>query len=58
MFSGVWDLDDDEVAEDFLENYIALIGERDAKKIAEDICEDVERVERLMRREFRRFLQP
>ena len=58
MFSGVWDLDDDEVAEDFLENYIALIGERDAKKIAEDICEDVERVERLMRGEFRRFLQP
>jgi hypothetical protein len=58
MFSGVWDLDDDEVAEDFLENYIALIGERDVKKIAEDICEDVERVERLMRGEFRRFLHP
>jgi len=54
MFSGVWDLDDDEVAEDFLENYIALIGERDAKKIAEDICEDVERVERLMRGLFTR----
>lgn len=49
MFAGVWDLDDDEVAEDFIENYILLIGERDAKKIAEDICERVERVENLLR---------
>ncbi|ADB57200.1 hypothetical protein [Archaeoglobus profundus] len=49
MFSGVWDLDDDEVAEDFIENYILLIGERNAEKIAEDICESVERVENLMR---------
>jgi len=58
MFSGVWDLDDDEVAEDFIENYILLIGERDVKKIAEDICESVERVQSIMGREFRRFLQP
>ena len=49
MFSGVWDLDDDEVAEDFIENYLILIGESDAKKIAEDICESVERVERILR---------
>jgi len=49
MFSGVWDLDDDEVAEDFIENYILLIGERNAEKIAEDICESVERVENIMR---------
>ncbi len=49
MFAGVWDLDDDEVAEDFIENYILLIGERDAKKIAEDICERVERVENILR---------
>ncbi len=49
MFAGVWDLDDDEVAEDFIENYILLIGERDAKKIAEDICERVERIENILR---------
>lgn len=49
MFSGVWDLDDDEVAEDFIENYILLIGERDVKKIAENICESVERVQSIMR---------
>lgn len=49
MFSGVWDLDDDEVAEDFIENYVLLIGESDAKKIAEDICESVERVENILR---------
>ncbi len=57
MFSGVWDLDDDEVAEDFIENYILLIGERDAKKIAEDICESVERVESIMRNITTRFLR-
>lgn len=50
MFSGVWDLDDDEVAEDFIENYVFLIGERDPEKIAEDICESVERVESILRR--------
>jgi len=50
MFSGVWDLDDDDVAEDFIENYMILIGERDPKKIAEDICEDVGRVESIVER--------
>ncbi|RLI84480.1 MAG: hypothetical protein DRP01_07970 [Archaeoglobales archaeon] len=49
MFSGVWDLDDDEVAEDFIENYMILIGERDVKRIAEDICESVERVESIVK---------
>ena len=56
MFSGMWDLDDDEVAEDFIMNYVAMTGIRDAKKIAEVIGESEERVARLMRREFRRFL--
>ncbi len=56
MFSGMWDLDDDEVAEDFIMNYTAMTGIRDAKRIAEEIGESEERVARLMRREFRRFL--
>ncbi len=56
MFSGMWDLDDDEVAEDFIMNYTAMTGIRDAKKIAEEICESEERVARLMRKEFRKFL--
>ncbi|RLI74524.1 hypothetical protein DRP04_14580, partial [Archaeoglobales archaeon] len=56
MFSGMWDLDDDEVAEDFIMNYMTMTGIRDAKKIAEVIGESEERVARLMRREFRRFL--
>ncbi len=56
MFSGMWDLDDDEVAEDFIMNYTAMTGVRDARKIAEEICESEERVARLMRKEFRRFL--
>ncbi len=56
MFSGMWDLDDDEVAEDFIMNYTAMTGIRDARKIAEEICESEERVLRLMRKEFRRFL--
>ncbi len=56
MFSGMWDLDDDEVAEDFITNYIAMTGIRDAKRIAEEICESEERVLRLMRRDFMRML--
>ncbi len=56
MFSGMWDLDDDEVAEDFISNYVAMTGIRDAKRIAEEICENEERVARLMRGELRRIL--
>ena len=50
MFSGMWDLDDDEVAEDFLINYTAMTGVMDAKRIAEEICESEERVSRILRR--------
>ena len=50
MFSGVWDLDDEEVAEDFIENYIAEFGVVDAERIARDICEDAKRVERIIRK--------
>ncbi len=50
MFSGMWDLDDEEAAEDFIENYIAEFGETDVERIANEICEDVRRVERIMRR--------
>jgi hypothetical protein len=56
MFSGMWDLDDDEVAEDFIMNYTVLTGIRDAKVIAEEIGENEDRIVRLMRKEFRRFL--
>ncbi len=56
MFSGMWDLDDDEVAEDFITNYIAITGVRDARRIAEEIGESEERVLRLMRRDFVRML--
>ncbi len=56
MFSGMWDLDDDEVAEDFIMNYTAITGIRDAKKIAEEIGESEERVSRLMRRELQQTL--
>ena len=55
MFSGMWDLDDDEVAEDFLMNYTTLTGIRDAKRIAMEIGESEERVSRLLRR-ITRFL--
>jgi len=56
MFSGMWDLDDDEVAEDFIMNYTAITGIRDAKKIAEAIGESEERVSRLMRRSLQQSL--
>jgi len=55
MFSGMWDLDDDEVAEDFIMNYTAMTGIRDAKVIAEEICESEDRVARIMRNLFTRF---
>jgi hypothetical protein len=48
MFSGMWDLDDDDVAEDFIETFSRRTGISDPEKIAREIGEDVERVKELM----------
>jgi len=49
LFSGMWDIDDDEAAEDFIMNYTAMTGIRDIKIIAKEIGESEERIARLMR---------
>ena len=48
MFSGMWDLDDDDVAEDFIETFSRRTGIHDPEEIARMIGEDVERVKELM----------
>ena len=48
MFSGMWDLDDDDVAEDFIETFSRRTGIHDPEEIAGMIGEDVERVKELM----------
>lgn len=48
MFSGMWDIDDEEVAIDFIQNYISNTGVKDPKKIAEEIGEDIDRVVQLL----------
>lgn len=45
MYSGMWDLEDDEVLEDFVLNFSKITGIRDAKKIAELLNEDVDRID-------------
>ncbi|HIP63463.1 MAG TPA: hypothetical protein EYH04_05100 [Archaeoglobus profundus] len=50
MFSGMWDIDDDEAAEDFIMNYTAMTGIRDIKIIAKEIGESEERIARLMKK--------
>jgi len=49
MYSGMWDIDDDEVAEDFVLTYSEVTGIKDAKKIAEIIGESVERIEKFLK---------
>jgi len=48
MYSGMWDMDDDEVAEDFVLTYSAITGIKDAKKLAEIIGESTERIEKFL----------
>jgi len=45
IYSGMWDLEDDEVLEDFVLNYSKITGIKDAKTIAKTLNEDVSRVE-------------
>lgn len=45
MYSGMWDLEDDEVLEDFVLNFSKITGIRDAKKIAELLNEDISRID-------------
>ncbi len=47
FFSGMWDLEDEEVAEDFLKVYSEVTG-KGAKEIAEQVMESEERVRRLL----------
>ena len=53
MFSGMWDLDDDDVAEDFITTFSRRTGISDPEEIASIIGEDVERVRGLMKSDIR-----
>ncbi len=48
FFSGMWDLEDEEVAEDFLKAYSEVTG-KNAREIAENVMESEERVRRLLK---------
>lgn len=45
IYSGMWDLEDDEVLEDFVLNYSKITGIEDAKTIAKSLNEDIRRIE-------------
>lgn len=49
MYSGMWDMDDDDVAEDFVLTYSEMTGIKDAEKLAEIIGENVERIEKFLK---------
>ena len=48
IYSGMWDLDDDEVLEDFIFNFLKVTGIRDVEKIANVINENVDRVNSIL----------
>jgi len=48
MFSGMWDIDDEEVARDFIRTFVSRTGIEDPRKIAEEIGEDEKRVIQLL----------
>jgi hypothetical protein len=50
MYSGMWDIDDDDVAEDFILTYSARTSIKDAEKLAAMLGEEVERVQKLLNR--------
>jgi len=50
MYAGMWDLDDDDVAEDFIMTYSKLTGIKSPYEIASAIGESVERVKKLMKK--------
>ncbi len=49
MYAGMWDLDDDDVAGDFVRTYSRLTGTEDPYEIASAIGESAERVKKLMK---------
>jgi len=49
MYSGMWDMDDDEVAREFVQSYILFTGITDAKTIANEIGENEERIINLLK---------
>jgi hypothetical protein len=48
IYSGVWDFEDDEYLREFIEYYMAIIGEEDIQQIADRIHEPIERLKRIM----------
>jgi|Deesub1362A_J573_1020465.scaffolds.fasta_scaffold00301_36 hypothetical protein len=48
LYTGMWDLDDDEVAEDFILNYVALNNIRNASIVAKELGESEERIRKIM----------
>jgi hypothetical protein len=48
LYSGMWELEDEEVAEDFILNYSYLSGISDAERIAAEIGESSDRVKRIL----------
>jgi hypothetical protein len=55
MYSGMWDMDDDEVAKDFVLTYSAMTGISDAEKLADVIGEGTERIERFLGNRIRKI---
>jgi hypothetical protein len=51
LYSGMWDIDDDEVAREFILSYISYTGVDDPEKIAEVTGESKERILRLIKSE-------
>lgn len=49
MYSGMWDIDDDEIAREFIRSYISFTGITDAKTIADEIGESEERINNLLK---------
>ena len=48
LYSGIWELEDDEIAEDFILNYATLNKIEDARIIAEELGESEERVKKIL----------
>ncbi len=52
LYSGMWDLDDDEVAKDFLYDFKKYTGITDVKKIAEILGESENRIKKLLNAQY------
>jgi len=56
LYSGMWDLDDDEVAEDFIADFTKYTGITDVRKIAEIIGECENRIKKLINNHFKKSI--